>query len=62
MNCDGLLQKLRRLTVRSAEDPRGARRLGADVALQTSHEGGGVKRALHLPNKKLLPPPHGSPG
>src|SRR5262249_3092555 len=27
--------KLRRLTVRSAEDPRGARRLGADVALQT---------------------------
>jgi hypothetical protein len=31
MNCDGLFAKLRRLCL-SAEDPRGARRLGADVS------------------------------
>jgi hypothetical protein len=40
----------------------GSSRLRRIFTPQTSHEGGGVKRALHLPNQKLLPPPHWSPG
>ena len=35
MNCDGLLQAPASDGAGSAEDPRGARYLGADVALQT---------------------------
>src|SRR5262249_8859921 len=34
----------------------------ASAARHRRRASGGVKRALHLPNKKLLPPPHWSPG
>jgi hypothetical protein len=52
MNCDrGFFAKLQRLESASAEDPRGAGTLGADLALHTSHEGSGVTRALHCLTK-----------
>jgi hypothetical protein len=52
------LRRLRALVRCLTDNPRGSSPLRRIFTPQTSHEGGGVKRALHLPNQKLLPPPH----
>ena len=52
----GSMKLRRRTTLVLGINPRGARHLGADVALQTSHEGSGCQAGIAcLP--KLLPPP-----
>jgi hypothetical protein len=61
----GFSSKLRRLTAPVkclSDDPRGTRHRARNIAPHTSHEGSWCQASIALPNRKLLPSPHWSPG